>query len=167
MRWCTIIDLRVLITAGAALPQPSLLVYATIHALNITSVPRSSVLVYWFIAFAYMVSSALSWRARCLRRSLKPTGRAPLRTAIYRTGDAGAQLTYSMAFSTEYRPVCFIDDRSTLQRDGGRPACLRAPTISPEAVFRHEIDQIVVAIPSASSAQKRRLIERVEGAGCR
>jgi FlaA1/EpsC-like NDP-sugar epimerase len=35
----------------------------------------------------------------------------------------------------------------------------------PEAIFRHEIEQIVVAIPSASSTQKRRLIQRVEGAG--
>ena len=44
------IDLRVLITAGAALAAAVALVYATSHALNITSVPRSSVLVYWFIA---------------------------------------------------------------------------------------------------------------------
>ena len=48
------IDLRVLITAGAALAAAVALVYATSHALNITSVPRSSVLVYWFIAFAYV-----------------------------------------------------------------------------------------------------------------
>ena len=36
------IDLRVLITAGAALAAAVALVYATSHALNITSVPRSS-----------------------------------------------------------------------------------------------------------------------------
>ncbi|HNJ81987.1 MAG TPA: nucleoside-diphosphate sugar epimerase/dehydratase [Piscinibacter sp.] len=158
------IDLRVLITAGAALAAAVALVYATSHALNITSVPRSSVLVYWFIAFAYVVSSRFLARSM-LRRSLKPTGRARVRTAIYGAGDAGAQLAYSMAFSTEYRPVCFIDDRSTLQRKTVAGLRVYAPDDLAEAVFRHEIDQIVVAIPSASSAQKRRLIERVEGAG--
>ena len=34
-----------------------------------------------------------------------------------------------------------------------------------EAVIRHDVAQIVVAIPSTSAAQERRLIERIEVAG--
>lgn len=158
------IDLRVLISAGAALAAAVALVYATAYVLDMSAIPRSSVLVYWFIAFSYVVSSRFLARS-LLRRGLKPVGRARIRTAIYGAGEAGAQLAYSMAFSTEYRAVCFLDDRGTLRGKTVAGLKVYSPDDIAEAVFRHEVDQIVVAIPSAGSTQKRQLIRRVEKTG--
>jgi len=70
-----------------------------------------------------------------------------------------------MLFSTEYKPVCFLDDRAALQGKIVTTLKVYSPEILAEVVFRHDVEQIVVAIPSASSEQKRRLIQRVEGAG--
>lgn len=158
------IDLRVLLASGTALGAVVLGFYLLALAMDVRLLPRSSLLIYWFIAFAYVVTSRFVARS-LLRRGLKPTGRARIRTAIYGAGAAGAQLAYSMSFSTEYRPVCFLDDRRDLQRKTVAGLRVYAADDLAEAVFRHEIEQIVVAIPSASSAQKRRLIQRVEGTG--
>lgn len=158
------IDLRVLLASGVALAGAVLLVYAAASLMEFRGLPRSALLIYWFVAFAYVVTSRFLARS-LLRRGLRAQGPARVRTAIYGAGEAGAQLAYSMSLSTQYRPVCFLDDRRSLQKKTVAGLRVYAPDDLADAVFRHEIDQIVVAIPSASSAQKRRLIERVEGAG--
>src|SRR5664279_3777632 len=120
--------------------------------------------MFWFVAFAYVVTSRFIARA-LLRRGMKQSGRHRLRTAIYGAGGAGAQLAQAMQISPDHSAVCFLDDRSDLQGKIVAGLPVYSPTALADAIFRHEIEQIVVAIPSASSAQKRRLIQRVEGAG--
>jgi FlaA1/EpsC-like NDP-sugar epimerase len=158
------IDLRVLAAVSAALAAVVLLVFALAITLQVHWLPRSSLLIYWFVAFAYVVTSRFVART-LLRRGLKRSGTPRLRTAIYGAGEAGAQLAQAMQFSTEYRAVCFLDDRRDLQRKTVAGLKVYAPDALAEAVIRHDVVQIVLAIPSASSAQKRRLIEQVESSG--
>lgn len=158
------IDLRVLLAAGMSLAFAVLVVYGVASLMDFKALPRSAVLIYWFVAFAYVVTSRFVARS-LLRRGLKAGGRARVRTAIYGAGEAGAQLAYSMSVSPDYRPVCFLDDRRERQQKTVAGLKVYAPDALAEAVFRHDVEQIVVAIPSAGSAQKRRLIQRVEGAG--
>lgn len=158
------IDLSVLAAAGAALAAVVLLVYGIALVLEIQILPRSSLLIFWFIAFAYVVSSRFLARS-LLRRSIRPGSRARVRTAIYGAGDAGVQLAQAMQFSTEYRAVCFIDDRPERQIQNVGGLKVYGPAQIDEAVVRHDVGQIVVAIPSATAAQKRALIERVEATG--
>jgi FlaA1/EpsC-like NDP-sugar epimerase len=158
------IDLRVLIAASSALAAVVMLVFALALLFQIQMLPRSALLIFWFVAFAYVVTSRFVARA-LLRRGLRQAGQLRLATAIYGAGDAGVQLSRAMQFSTEYKPMCFLDDRYELQGKTVAGLKVYSPESLPEAVFRHDIAQIVVAIPSASTAQKRRLIQRVEGAG--
>ena len=158
------IDLRVLAAASGALAAVVILVYLGAVLLNLSVLPRSALLIFWFVAFAYVVTSRFIART-LLRRSLKPGARPRIRTAIYGAGDAGAQLAQAMQFSTEYKAVCFVDDRRELQHKTVVGLRVYGPSKLEEAVVRHDVSQIVVAIPSASAAQKRRLIERIEAAG--
>ena len=158
------IDLRVLAAASGALAAVVILVYLGAVLLNLRVLPRSALLIFWFVAFAYVVTSRFVARS-LLRRSLKPGARPRIRTAIYGAGDAGVQLAQAMQFSTEYKAVCFVDDRRDLQSKIVVDLRVYAPAKLEEAVVRHDVAQIVVAIPSASAAQKRRLIERIEAAG--
>lgn len=158
------IDLSVLAAAGAALAAVVLLVYGIAFVLEIQVLPRSALLIFWSIAFAYVVSSRFLARS-LLRRSIRPGARARVRTAIYGAGDAGVQLAQAMQFSTEYRAVCFIDDRPERQIQNVSGLRVYGPSRIDEAVVRHDVGQIVVAIPSASAAQKRALIKRVEATG--
>jgi FlaA1/EpsC-like NDP-sugar epimerase len=158
------IDLRVLAAASGALAVVVLLVFALAMAFQVHVLPRSALLIFWFVAFAYVVTSRFVARA-LLRRGLKHGGRPRLRTAIYGAGDAGAQLAQAMQFSPEYKAICFIDDRADLRHKTVAGLTVYPSTAITEAVFRHDIGLIVVAIPSATTAQTRRLIQRVESAG--
>ena len=120
---------------------------------------RSALPIFWFVAYAYVVTSRSIARA-LLRRGMKQIGRHRLRTAICGAGDAGAQVAEAFQLSPDHSAACFLDDRRDLQRKIVAP-----PTALADAIFRHEIELIVLATTSASSAQERRLIEGVEGAG--
>ena len=158
------IDLRVLVAASAALAIAVLLVFTLALSFGVATLPWSALLIFWFVAFAYVVTSRFVTRS-LLRRGLKQAGRPRLRTAIFGAGDAGAQLAQAMQFSTEYKAACFLDDRVSLQRKTIAGLRVYPPEALAEAVFRHDVTQIVLAIPSATIAQKRQLIQRVEGAG--
>ena len=158
------IDLRVLVASSAALAAVVLCLLAFAWAVDVTVLPRSALPVFWFVAFAYVVTSRFIARA-LLRRGMKQAGRHRCRTAIYGAGGAGAQLAQAMQISPDHSAVCFLDDRADLQGKIVAGLPVYAPSRLSEAVFRHDIEQIVLAIPSASSAQKRRLIQGVESAG--
>jgi FlaA1/EpsC-like NDP-sugar epimerase len=158
------IDLRVLAASSASLAGVVLLFYSSAVLFSVQVLPRSALLIFWFVAFAYVVSSRFVART-LLRRSLNQDSRPKLRTAIYGAGEAGAQLAQAMKFSTEYAAVCFFDDRLDRQRKTVGGLRVYSPAALDEAVIRHDAKQIVVAIPSASAVQKRRLIKRVESSG--
>jgi len=158
------IDLRVLAAASGALAVVVLLVFALAIAFQVRLLPRSALLIFWFIAFAYVVTSRFVARS-LLRRGIKHGGRPRLRTAIYGAGDAGAQLAQAMQFSPDYKAVCFLDDREGVQHMNVAGLKVYPSSALREAVFRHDLGQIVLAIPSATTAQKRRLIQHVESAG--
>ncbi len=158
------IDLRVLASASAALAVVVLLVFALAFVLDVPMVPRAALLVFWFIAFAYVVTSRFVARA-FLRQGMRHAGRPRMRTAIYGAGDAGAQLAQTMQFSLEYKAVCFLDDRRQLHDKTVTGIRVYGPQDIAEAIVRHDVEQIVVAIPSATAAQKRQLIAKLEPAG--
>ena len=158
------IDLRVLAAVSAALGVVVLMVFALALALQVKVLPRSALLIYWFVAFAYVVTSRFIART-LLRRGIKHGGRPRVRAAIYGAGDAGAQLAQAMQLSPEYKATCFLDDSDALQSKTVGGLKVYAPAALTEAVFRHDVGLIVLAIPSATTAQKRRLIQRVESAG--
>ena len=75
------IDLRVLVSSSVALAVVVLLVYGLAVAFQFLALPRSAVLVFWFVAFAYVVTSRFVARS-LLRQGLKHPGRLRVRTAI-------------------------------------------------------------------------------------
>ena len=158
------IDLRVLAAASGALAVVVLLVFMLAMLFQVHVLPRSALLVFWFVAFCYVVTSRFVARG-LLRRGIKHGGRPRLRTAIYGAGDAGAQLAQAMQFSPEYKATCFIDDRTDLRHKTVAGLKVYSASALREAVFRHDVGLIVLAIPSASTAQTRRLIQQVESAG--
>ncbi len=158
------IDLRVLAASSAALAVVVLMVYGLARLFAVEALPRSAVLIFWFVAFAYVVTSRFVARS-LLRRSLRMGSRPRARAAIYGAGNAGFHLAQAMEFSIEYKPVCFIDDSPRLRHKTLAGLRVYSPDDLDEAALTHDVSEIVVAIPSASSAQKRRLMQRIERSG--
>ena len=158
------IDLRVLVASSLALAAVAIVMFSLAHVFNVLVIPRSSLLIFWFVAFTYVITSRFIARS-ILRQGLRRAGRPRLRTAIYGAGDAGVQLAHTMQFSPEYKAVCFLDDEPNLQHKTVAGLKVYPPALLDRAIFRHDVVQIVLAIPSATTAQKRELIGRVEHAG--
>ena len=59
-------------------------------------IPRSALLIFWFVAFTYVVTSRFIARA-LLRQGMRRAGPPRRRTAIYGAGDAGVQLAHGDA----------------------------------------------------------------------
>lgn len=158
------IDLSAMVASGTALAGVVLGVFLAATSLDVQFIPRSALLIYWFVGFAYVVSSRLIART-LLRQELRRVGARRKRTAIYGAGEAGVQLARAMDYSREYQAVCFIDDSVSLQAKTVQGLRVYAPDEIAVAVERHDVMQIVLAIPSASSSLKRTLIGRVEHCG--
>jgi FlaA1/EpsC-like NDP-sugar epimerase len=158
------IDLRVLVASGLALAAVALVMFSMAHAMDVLFIPRSSLLIFWFVTFTYVITSRFIARS-LLRQGFRRAGRPRLRTAIYGAGNAGVQLAQTMVFSPEYNAVCFLDDEPTLHYKTVAGLTVYPPASLDRAIYRHDVVQIVLAIPSATTAQKRELITRVEHAG--
>jgi FlaA1/EpsC-like NDP-sugar epimerase len=124
----------------------------------------SALVIYWFVALAYVIGSRLLARA-VIEATIKRRHGPRRKTLIYGAGEAGVQLARTMSISSDYEPVCFIDDAPALQ--GRIVAGLRVqpPGRLRQLVDRHHVEQIVVAIPSATAAVRRQLIESLERLG--
>ena len=158
------IDIRVIVRSCLALAAVVLIMYTLALIFDVHIIPRAALLVYWFVAFTYVITSRFIARS-LLRQGLRRAGRPRLRTAIYGAGDAGAQLAQTMQFSLEYKAVCFLDDRTELHRKTVAGLKVYPPEALKDAIYQNDVDQIVVAIPSATATQKRHLIETLEVTG--
>ncbi|CAN7187247.1 polysaccharide biosynthesis protein [Rhizobacter sp. LjRoot28] len=158
------IDLRVLFASSASLAVVVLAMFGLAMAFDVHLLPRSSLLMYWFVAFTYVVISRFMARSLLLQ-GFKRSNRSRVRTAIYGAGEAGAQLAHTMQVSREYQAVCFLDDRLSLHNKSIAGLRVHAPSQLHELIDRLDISQVVVAIPSATRAQKRELLARLQPTG--
>jgi FlaA1/EpsC-like NDP-sugar epimerase len=157
-------DLRIVVACIAALGGVVVAVFVVSLLTNAHVLPHSSYLIYWFVAFTYVVSSRFLIRG-LLHEALRRGGRPRVRTAIYGAGAAGAQLAQAMKFSPDYDVVCFIDDDLASHRKTVAGFKVFASEALAQVVFSHAVAQIVVAIEPGSKVQRRALIEKLEKTG--
>lgn len=157
------VDMHLLYSIGVGLAVLASSVYALSYILNDPLPPRSSLFIYWFIAFAYVVLTRFGARHLLRARSAKPGGLP--RVAIYGAGDSGVQLAHAMRSSQTHQPVCFIDDDPQLRNQqvaGLRVLPLDALRGTAGALG---IQEIVLAVPSASPAARHRIYNSLTSLG--
>src|SRR5689334_13171563 len=102
-----------LAVTGCTLALATLSVSLIMIGINDSTFPRSALIMYWFIAFSYVVTSPMTVR-NFLRKHMNDAPQPDHAVAIYGAGEPGAQLALTMRTSNEYRPVCFFDDKRAL-----------------------------------------------------
>ena len=149
------VDMHLLYSTGVGLAVLAGSVYVLSYIINDPLPPRSSLFIYWFIAFAYVVLTRFGAR-HLLRARQSGAGRTP-RVAIYGAGESGVQLAHAMRSSQTYSPLCFVDDDPQLRNQ--QVAGLRV--ISLDALRNTAgtlgVDEIVLAVPSASPTARHRI----------
>ncbi|WP_413613349.1 polysaccharide biosynthesis protein [Bdellovibrio sp. HCB-110] len=126
-----------------------------------TALPRSSILIYWLIAFAYIAASRFFARALIMKLERIQDFRQPV--AIYGAGRAGMQTAVALMSGMEFRPVAFFDDNEDLQ--GTNVAGMRVyhPKDALDIMAKKKCRQLLIAMPSATRSRKREIIEQFEG----
>lgn len=128
-------------------------------------VSRGVMGVYWLLAILYVGGSRFLARGYFLGIERKQDRRK--RIAIYGAGRAGTQLAYALRAGREYLPVAIFDDKSELQHTELAGLRVYSPKDLPALIKDLEIEEILLAIPSASRARRAELISRLEPLHCR
>jgi FlaA1/EpsC-like NDP-sugar epimerase len=158
------IDKHLLRSAGIGLGLAVVCAYGISFFLNDRRLPRSALMIYWFIAFSYIVTSRLVIRG-FLRGNADEHRPHKKLVAIYGAGEEGARLAMAMRVSGKYRALCFFDDKPSLNNQNVAGLKVFHTSRMAEITQQLGIGLVVLAIPSATAERRRQVMHAVREAG--
>ncbi|HEY8272545.1 MAG TPA: nucleoside-diphosphate sugar epimerase/dehydratase [Pseudobdellovibrionaceae bacterium] len=154
-------DDKIIYTVIYGVSLSVLMLMAVVVMAKLVALPRSSIVIYWVIAIAYIGASRFV--ARGLIRTIETRRDRKQNVAIYGAGQAGLQTALALVSGREYRPVAFFDDNPELQ--GTSVAGLRVypPKEALKIMQQKGCEQLLIAMPSSSRTVRKEIISRFEG----
>ncbi len=121
----------------------------------------SDILIYSAFSFVLILGS------RLLAYSLFENTTGAKKVAIYGAGSAGVQLASALRLSKEMNPTCFVDDDKMLHGTliGNLKVLTRKKLL--RRIHKGKVDEVLIAIPSASRMKLKSLLEEIEGTSVR
>ncbi len=152
--------LNAMLALGRAMAVYGLLFAGVVTWISIPGIPRSIGIIQPLLLFVALALSRIAVRLWLgdlyheLLRKLHAPG-----VLIYGAGAAGQQLAAGLLKMSDQRLVGFIDDNAALQGrrlDGIR---IHTPVELPSVIERHQVRDVLLAIPSASAARRKAILE--------
>jgi FlaA1/EpsC-like NDP-sugar epimerase len=146
------LDFKTVVKGGLSVLLAALMVYIGSHLAGQAGFPRSAILIFWFVAFSYLMCSR--YGALILLHQQRKLNTNATRVAVWGAGAAGAQTVAALRNSSEYLPICFFDvDKDKV---GTMVAGLHVHAVKQLAqqIEAKEIQQVILAMPSASATQR-------------
>jgi FlaA1/EpsC-like NDP-sugar epimerase len=144
----------------------STVIFATVALLGHASLPRSVFIIEWLLSTLGV--SGLRLTTRFVRRGIVADQGTARRLLIVGAGDAGEVLLRELQrnFRSRYQPVGFVDDDLLKQRAHIHGISVLG-TIDHVATIAkaHDVDEIVIAIPTADGPAMRRILDLCKDAG--
>ena len=122
------------------------------------------VVITGLIYLILTVTARLVLRAALLRIQRRGTPR--LRVLIYGAGQTGQQLAAALTTDDTVMPVAFVDDEPRLQSLNIAGLRVHKPDDIAQLVARHNVQRIVLAMPSAPAATRAAISRRLTDLGC-
>ncbi len=136
----------------------ALLLAAFVFLTRSTGIPRSVPFIYWGLALLFVGGSRfIVW---FYYQSLLKKDKE--KVAIYGAGDAGRQLLTALRQGSEYEPVLFVDDARRLKGRVINGLRVYRPHHLDDLINKEGIKQVLLAMPSVSTHQKRKIIANLE-----
>ncbi len=110
-----------------------------------------------FVTFSFLIISS-----RLLANFYLSDRISEKRVAIYGAGSAGIQLASALRVSKEMQPVAFIDANISLQGTYLGGIKVLHPNKLRKLALREKIDEVLIAMPSASKSTLRSLFKEIE-----
>lgn len=158
-------SLRDLLSLAKAATLSTVLLVLYVALLGPSGMPRSVYVIDWMLSM--FAVGGLRVGIRALRELSRKTAAlaaeaAPRRILIVGAGDAGEMLVREIrkTHAGRFEVVGFIDDDPTKQRMQIHGVSVLGPIVSvPDMVKRFQVEEVIVAIPSARSQEMRRIVD--------
>ncbi len=109
-----------------------------------------------------LMSGALIISSRLIANKVLSNEGSPKKVVIYGAGSAGIQLAGALRVSSEITPVAFIDANSALHGTFIGDLKVFHPKKLRKMITRSQIDEVLIAIPSAPKSVLRDLLEEIK-----
>jgi len=133
------------------------------------SLPRSVIIVNWFVALMLIGGSRMIVRwwltgTNPIRRvnSLNKPYVDRKNIVIYGAGAAGIQLASALSFSSEYKTIAFIDDNVLLKNHQINGYRVYPFIHLGSLIEKYNVVGVLLAIPSATRSQKNKIVNMLE-----
>ncbi len=134
----------------------SLAVYATDNF----SFPSQALLVFWMMAV--LLIGGLRFMAKIVMQNMIQSFRPREPVIIYGAGSSGMQLVAALNNGDQYLPVAFVDDSESLVGNTVHGIRVHNPAAIRELIETYSVRQILLAIPSATHAERKQILNCLE-----
>jgi FlaA1/EpsC-like NDP-sugar epimerase len=141
-----------------------LLVYLVCLLLPVTRPPHSIWLLLWLVLTVLTGGVRFTLRDLLLQAT-QPRHRHRTKVVIYGAGAAAAQLAASLKLANSHSVVAFLDDAPGLWRRELDCIAIHPPQRLVELIDRHQVEQVLLAIPSMSRSKRRRIVDEIQQLG--
>jgi len=162
------IEIRALWTIIQACTLYALVFALIMYQSGIKVIPRTVTPLNWLNMIVLVASSRffVRWWLGEIYMSLSEAQRLEKRTkknvVIYGAGSAGIQLASALGHGHEFRPVAFIDDDASLQRQKVNGLRIYPLSSLSYLIERHKLSDVLLAIPSETRSRKSEIIRLLE-----
>jgi UDP-N-acetylglucosamine 4,6-dehydratase len=115
----------------------------------------------WLVGF--LCSIVLVVGSRIYANFLLSSKKAETKVVIYGAGSAGIQLSEALKVSSEMQPMAFFDSNPKLENTFLGGLKILNPTKLERFIKRKKIDEVLIAMPSASKSTLSNLLKEIEG----
>lgn len=134
----------------------SLAVYATDRLVF----PAQALLVFWMMAV--LLVGGLRFMAKIVMQNMIHSFRPREPVIIYGAGSSGMQLVAALNSGDQYLPVAFVDDSESLVGNTVHGIRVYNPSSIGELIETYSVRQILLAIPSATHAERKQILNCLE-----
>ena len=143
------------VTIATAILAASFFVLLGEQAANYSVLP-----IFWMIALLFIGGSR--FLGKVILQSLIHNFRPKEPVIIYGAGSSGMQLVAALQNGDQYLPVAFVDDSRSMLGSTVHGIRVHSPNTLFELIETYSVRQILLAIPSATHAERKEILTRLE-----
>ena len=137
-----------------------------IYMSAIDGIPRSVVIFNWVLSILFLVAMRIGARwflYKLMSYNEKAEHKNKSKNVlIYGAGVAGIQLMNALKYSSEYKPIGFIDDSKELQGNYIASMDVYSFEVISKIIKKFKVDEILIALPSVSRSERIDIVNTLE-----
>ncbi|MES2624329.1 MAG: nucleoside-diphosphate sugar epimerase/dehydratase [Pseudomonadota bacterium] len=122
--------------------------------------PGRAIWVFWMISLLFV--GGIRFMAKIILQNMIHNFRPREPVIIYGAGSSGMQLVAALNNGDQYLPVAFVDDNESLIENTVHGIRVYSPNSIGELIVNFSVRQILLAIPSATHAERKHILNCLE-----